>query len=89
MKTFLKGNKNNDNDAEAAQRPNMRFVSIESIERQDIQNFHRQRDRIKKERKALVSQIRGLLAEYGLIINQGILQYIVISLTYWKMLKMV
>ncbi len=76
VKPFVKGNKNDYNDAEAiaeaAQRPNMRFVPIKSIERQDIQNFHRQREGIKKARKALVSQIRGLLAEYGLIINKGI-----------------
>ena len=67
VKPYVKGNKNDFNDAEAiteaAQRPSMRFVSIKSIERQDIQNYHRQRELIKKERKALASQIRGLLAE--------------------------
>ena len=76
VKPYVKGNKNDYNDAEAiaeaAQRPSMRFVPIKSIERQDIQNFHRQRERIKKERKALVSQIRGLLAEYGIVINKGV-----------------
>ena len=76
VKPFVKGNKNDYNDAEgicdAVQRPNMRFVPIKSIERQDIQNFHRQRERIKKERKALVSQIRGLLAEYGIVVDKGI-----------------
>jgi len=76
VKPFVKGNKNDYNDAqaiaEAAQRPSMRFVPIKSIEQQDVQNFHRQRERIKKERKALVSQIRGLLAEYGVVINLGV-----------------
>lgn len=76
VKPFVKGNKNDYNDAEAiaeaVQRPTMRFVPIKTIERQDIQNFHRQRERIKKERKALVSQIRGLLAEYGIVLNIGI-----------------
>lgn len=76
VKPFVKGNKNDFNDAEgiaeAAQRPNMRFVPIKSVEQQDIQNFHRQRERIKKERKALASQIRGLLGEYGVIINKGV-----------------
>ncbi len=70
-----KGNKNDYNDAEgiaeAVQRPNMRFVPIKSIEQQDIQNFHRQRERIKKERTALVNQVRGLLAEYGVVIKKG------------------
>ena len=76
VKPYVKGNKNDYNDAEAiaeaAQRPNMRFVPIKSVEQQDVQNFHRQRERIKKERTALVNQIRGLLAEYGVVINQGI-----------------
>jgi transposase len=76
VKAYVKGNKNDYNDAEAiaeaAQRPNMRFVPIKSVEQQDIQNFHRQRERIKKERTALVNQVRGLLAEYGVIINKGV-----------------
>ena len=76
VKPYVKGNKNDYNDAEAiaeaAQRPTMRFVPIKSVERQDIQNFHCQRERIKKERNALVNQIRGLLAEYGLVINKGV-----------------
>lgn len=76
VKPFVKGNKNDYNDAEAiaeaSQRSNMRFVPIKSIERQDIQNLHRQRELIKKSRTALVSQIRGLLAEYGIVINKGV-----------------
>ena len=76
VKPFVKGNKNDYNDAEgiteAVQRPNMRFVPIKNIEQQDIQNFHRQRERIKHDRTALVNQIRGLLAEYGLVIHKGI-----------------
>ena len=76
VKPFVKGNKNDYNDAEAiaeaAQRPNMRFVPIKNIEQQDIQNIHRQRERLKKERTALVNQMRGLLAEYGIVINQGV-----------------
>ncbi len=47
VKAYVKGNKNDYNDAEAiaeaAQRPTMRFVPIKSVERQDIQNFHCQR----------------------------------------------
>ena len=76
VKPFVKGNKNDYNDAEAiaeaAQRPNMRFVPIKAVEQQDIQNFHRQRERIKKERNALGNQVRGLLAEYGVTINKGV-----------------
>ena len=76
VKPFVKGNKNDYNDAEAiaeaSQRPRMRFVPIKSLEQQDIQNIHRQRERLKKERTALVNQIRGLLAEYGIVIRQGV-----------------
>ena len=76
VKPYVKGNKNDYNDAEAiaeaAQRPTMRFVPIKSIEQQDVQNFHCQRELIKKERNALVNQTRGLLAEYGIVINQGV-----------------
>lgn len=76
VKPYVKGNKNDYNDAEAiteaGQRPSMRFVPIKSVEQQDIQNFHRQRERIKKARTALVNQTRGLLAEYGIVINQGV-----------------
>ncbi len=76
VKPFVRGNKNDYNDAqaiaEAAQRPTMRFVPIKTLAQQDIQNVHRQRERIKKERTALVNQIRGLLAEYGIVINKSI-----------------
>ena len=76
VKPYVRGNKTDYNDAqaicEAAQRPNMRFVPIKSIEQQDIQALHRVRERTVKERTALVNQIRGLLAEYGIIIPQGV-----------------
>lgn len=76
VKPYVKGNKNDYNDAEAiaeaAQRPTMRFVPIKSVEQQDVQNIHRQRERLKKERTALVNQIRGILAEYGVVINKGV-----------------
>jgi len=75
VKPYVKGNKNDYNDAEAiaeaAQRPTMRFVPIKTVEQQDIQNLHRQRERIKKARTALVNQVRGLLAEYGIVIHKG------------------
>lgn len=76
VKPYVKGNKNDYNDAEAiaeaAQRANMRFVPIKSVEQQDIQNLHRQRERVKKARTALVNQVRGLLAEYGIVTHKGV-----------------
>lgn len=76
VKPYVKGNKNDYNDAEAiaeaAQRPTMRFVPIKTQAQQDIQALHRLRERVIKERTALVNQLRGLLAEYGIVIRQGI-----------------
>lgn len=76
VKPFVKTNKNDRNDAEAiceaASRPTMRFVSPNTVEQQDIQSVHRIRTRLVAERTALVNQIRGLLAEYGVIVSQGI-----------------
>lgn len=75
VKPFVRGNKNDYNDAqaiaEAAQRPAMRFVPVKTVEQQDVQNVHRQRERLKKQRTALVNQLRGLLAEYGIVIRKG------------------
>ncbi|MCG9720038.1 IS110 family transposase [Shewanella sp. Isolate7] len=69
---YRPGNKNDYNDAlaiaEAAQRPNMRFVQPKPVEQQDIQMLHRVRDRLNKQSTALVNQVRGMLAEYGIVI---------------------
>lgn len=76
VKPFVKTNKNDRNDSEAiveaASRPTMRFVSPKSVEQEDIQALHRIRSRLVQERTALTNQIRGLLAEYGIVVSQGI-----------------
>lgn len=68
--------KNDQNDAEAiceaVGRPNMRFVPIKSVEQQAVLSLHRVRQLRVTERTALVNQIRGLLAEYGIVVAQGI-----------------
>ncbi|HLG19650.1 MAG TPA: IS110 family transposase [Bdellovibrionota bacterium] len=75
VKPYVKTNKNDRADAEAiceaATRPGMHFVPIKSVEQQDIQNLHRVRQRLVQSRTALSNQIRGLLAEYGVVIPQG------------------
>lgn len=75
VKAFVKGQKNDNNDAEAiaeaALRPTMRFVTPNTVDQQDIQSIHRFRERLVKQRNALCNQARGLLMEYGLIIPQG------------------
>jgi transposase len=72
---FVKTNKNDRNDAEAiaeaASRPTMRFVSVKSVEQEDIQAVHRMRAILVRQRTAVINQIRGLLAERGLIIARS------------------
>jgi transposase len=76
VKPYVRGNKNDYNDAlaiaEAVTRPEMRFVSVKTPEQQDIQALHRLRERRLQERTALCNQLRGLLAEYGLILPKGV-----------------
>ena len=75
VKPFVKGSKNDAADAEAifeaAMRPTMRFVPLKNTEQQDLQSLHRARDRLMRERTALINHTRGLLAEYGLVLPQG------------------
>lgn len=72
VKPYVKSNKNDAADAEAiceaVARPHMRFVPAKTVEQQDIQAVHRIRERRVKECTALLNQIRGLLAEYGVVI---------------------
>jgi transposase len=76
VKPYVRGNKNDYNDAlaiaEAVSRPQMRFVAVKSTEQQDIQALHRLRERRLQERTGLCNQLRGLLAEYGLTTGQGV-----------------
>lgn len=75
VKPFVKTNKNDAADAEAiceaAQRPRQQFVPIKSLEQQDIQAIHRMRSLVIERRTVLVNQVRGLLAEYGIVMPQG------------------
>lgn len=68
---YVKSNKNDANDAEAIceamSRPNMRFVKMKTVEQQDIQAIHRVRSELMSQRTAKMNQIRGLVAEYGLV----------------------
>lgn len=76
VKPYVKTNKNDIADAEAiceaVSRPNMRFVAIKSVEQQAILSVHRARQGFVKARTAQGNQIRGLLAEFGIIMPQGI-----------------
>ncbi|MEO1020119.1 MAG: IS110 family transposase [Pseudomonadota bacterium] len=73
---YVKSNKNDRNDAEAIceaiSRPSMRFVPPKSSEQLEIQAVHRIRQRLVSGRTRLVNQIRGLLAEHGVVVPRDI-----------------
>lgn len=76
VKPYVKTNKHDAADAEAiceaVQRPSMRFVPIKNIEQQAILAVHTARTGFVKQRTAQANQIRGLLAEFGLIVPKGL-----------------
>ena len=76
VKPFVKRNKNDAADAEAIceamTRPNMPTVPIKNASQQAILSVHRARQGFVKARTAQANQIRGLLAEYGIVIPKGI-----------------
>jgi len=75
VKPYVHGQKNDRNDAaaicEAMTRPSMSLVPIKSVAQQDGQALVRIRSERVASRTALINQMRGLLAEYGLVIAQG------------------
>ena len=76
VKPYVKTNKNDAADAEAiceaVSRPNMRFVPVKTPDQQAVLSLHRARYGFVRQRTAQANQIRGLLAEYGVAIPQGI-----------------
>jgi transposase len=57
---------------EAAQRPEMRYVGVKTIFQQDLQSLHRIRQQLISSRTQISNQIRGLLAEYGVVMDKSI-----------------
>ena len=75
VKPYVKANKNDASDAEAiceaAGRRSMRFVPVKTAAQLEVQALHRVRQQLVKSRTALINQVRGLLAEHGIVISQG------------------
>src|SRR4030095_1478594 len=67
--------KNDSNNAqaivEAACRPTMNFVTVKSVEQQDMQAVHRVRELLVHQRTALINQARALLGERGVTMAQS------------------
>jgi transposase len=75
VKPYVKTNKNDARDAEAIcealLRPSMRFVAVKTVEQQGLLALHRLRRGLIDSRTALVNQLRGLLAEFGVVVGTG------------------
>lgn len=75
VKPFVQVHKNDARDAqaiaEAAARPAMPSVAQKSVEQLDLQALHRIRERLVKEKTAISNELRGLLAEMGMVLAQG------------------
>ncbi len=67
--------KNDANDAaavcEAASRPHMNFVPAKTLAQQGMLCVHRLREGLKEERTSCINRIRGLLAEFGVVLPQS------------------
>ena len=67
--------KNDRNDAEAiataARQGNMRFVPVKSVDQQARLAWHRVREGYKTEALAIGNRLRGLLAEFGVVVTQS------------------
>ncbi|WP_445372072.1 IS110 family transposase [Methylomonas sp. HW2-6] len=76
VKAFVVGNKNDFNDAEAiftaVTRPNKRKVAVKDDAQQDMQMLHRLRQERVAERTAPANQMRGFLAERGIVLATGL-----------------
>jgi hypothetical protein len=72
---FRQGGENDGNDALAiaiaARQPTIRFVPIKTVEQQAILSWHRARAGFVVERTALINRLRGLLAEFGIMIGRS------------------
>lgn len=75
VKPFSRVNKTDAGDAlaicEAARRPNIHFVAIQSIAQQDLRLLRRARQRLVQQRTATSNQIRGFAREYGVFFPKG------------------
>jgi transposase len=75
VRPYMKSSKNDARDAEAiceaVVRPSMRFAAVKSQAQQEMLALHRVQSPLIRERTALMNQVRGLLAEYGVVVAAG------------------
>jgi transposase len=61
-----------DANAEAVQRPTMKFVATKTADQLDLQALHRVRERLVSQRTGIINQIRAFLLERGIAVRQGL-----------------
>ena len=72
VRPYSRGQKNDFRDAEAVQRPTIKFVATKTAEQLDSQALHRVRERLVCQRTGIVNQIRAFLLERGVAVRQGL-----------------
>jgi len=74
-KAYVRRNKNDAADAaaicEAVSRPSMRFVEIKTAAQQAAAGLHKVREMLMKQRTMLINALRGLMAEFGIVVADG------------------
>ena len=74
-KAYVRRNKNDPADAraicEAVGRPSMRFVPIKTVEQQGEAVTHKARQLLIKQQTMTQNSLRGLMAEFGIVVPQG------------------
>lgn len=72
---FCVGDKTDSNDAQAiyvaAQQPQIKSVPVKTVDQQAVLSIHRMRALLMKTRVAQSNSLRGILAEFGIIVPQG------------------
>jgi transposase len=80
VRPYVKSNKNDELDAEAiceaVRRPNMRFVAAKTVDQQAVLSLHRAREAMVSSRTAEINRVRGLLAEFGIVVSQGLRSFL-------------
>jgi len=74
-KAYVRRNKNDAADAaaicEAVSRPSMRFVEVKTAAQQAAAGIHKVREMLMKQRTMLINGLRGLMAEFGIVVGEG------------------
>lgn len=75
VRPYSKGQKSDFRDAEAnaeaVQRPTMKFVATKTADQLDLQALHRVRERLVSQRTGIINQVRAFLLERGIAVRQG------------------